>query len=517
MSPHNEENLRTVKTTELPLQNHLIRDFRKPGIIIVFILFALITLSHYADFFSISFSLENLMPGSGLTSYTLERILYLVPLVWAGFFFGLRGAVIGALIALACMLPRAIFLAETPADAIIESVIVALVGFLISGLSAFSLKVFRRERLYIQELEKAHQESKISEERYRKLFENAHDGIWLQDMEGNIVTANAASTTIIGYENDRLIGMNVKEFLPEDSLEVARKVRRILLRGETLEGAYEQKFIRQDGNEVYLKLSTSLIIEDGEPTGFLHIARDVTSERNMEENLKFYIQEATEAQEEERKRISRELHDDTIQALVVLSQQLDILASRSKDLSDADRQTIEKLQQDTVEIMTGIRRLSQDLRPATLDRLGLEPALEWLANEVTKYSGIEINIISTGEKRRLAEYEELILFRVTQEALRNAARHSGATRVNVHIEFTTITVRIVISDNGRGFEAPKAIGGLARQGKLGLAGMQERVRLIGGDLKVKTRHGKGTDITVELITDQRLRMHPPVSTGLKEG
>jgi len=237
----------------------------------------------------------------------------------------------------------------------------------------------------------------------------------------------------------------------------------------------------------------------------------------MEENLQYYLQKATEAQEDERKRISRELHDETIQALVVLSQQLDLLASRSKDLSDADRKAVEKLQQDTVDIMTGVRRLSQDLRPAALDRLGLEPALEWLANEVRNYSGMEINIISTGEKRRLAEHEELILFRVTQEALRNAARHSGATRVNVHIEFTTITVRIVISDNGRGFEAPKAIGGLARQGKLGLAGMQERVRLIGGDLKVKTRPGKGTDITVELITDQRLRLHPPVSTGLKEG
>ncbi len=506
-----------MKHTELSIQNRLMQDFRKPGFFIVTILFVLITLSHYADFFTISFSLENLMPGSGLSSSTLERILYLVPIVWAGFFFGIRGAVIGSVVALVCMLPRAIFIAEMPGEAIIETVIVTVVGFLISGLSAFSLRVFSRERLYLQELEKAHQELKVSEERYRKLFENAHDGIWLQDMEGNLVTVNDASTTIIGYEKDQLIGMNVREFLPEDSLEIARKVRQILLKGETLNGTYEQKFIRADGAEVYLKLSTSLITEDGEPTGFLHIARDVTSERNMEENLKFYIQEATEAQEEERKRISRELHDDTIQALVVLSQQLDILASRSKDLSDADRETIEKLQRDTVEIMTGVRRLSQDLRPATLDRLGLEPALEWLANEVKKYSGMEINIISTGEKRRLAEYEELILFRVTQEALRNAARHSGATRVNVHIEFTTVTVRIVISDNGKGFEAPKTIGGLPRQGKLGLAGMQERVRLIGGDLKVKSRPGKGTDITVELITDQRLRMHPPVSTGLKEG
>jgi len=490
---------------------------RQSGIAVIVILFILLTVSHYVDSFNVPLIIDQLIPGANLTRATFERIFFLVPVVWSGFFFGLRGVFITAPAALVCMLPYALIRATDTGDAVIEIIIVIAIGLCIGVMAALSLRLFGKERRYIERLEKDYRELTVSEDRYRKLFENAHDAIWLQDMDGFIITANAASKKTIGFEPEEIIGQNVKVFLPEDSLEIARKVRQILLRGDSVEGTYDQKFFRKDGSEIYLKLSTSLIYEKGEPIAFLHIARDVTSEKDMEENLQYYLQKATEAQEDERKRISRELHDETIQALVVLSQQLDLLASRSKDLSDADRKAVEKLQQDTVDIMTGVRRLSQDLRPAALDRLGLEPALEWLANEVRNYSGMEINIISTGEKRRLAEHEELILFRVTQEALRNAARHSGATRVNVHIEFTTITVRIVISDNGRGFEAPKAIGGLARQGKLGLAGMQERVRLIGGDLKVKTRPGKGTDITVELITDQRLRLHPPVSTGLKEG
>ncbi|MFC1949957.1 sensor histidine kinase, partial [Chloroflexota bacterium] len=192
------------------------------------------------------------------------------------------------------------------------------------------------------------------------------------------------------------------------------------------------------------------------------------------------------------------LHDETIQELVVLSQQLDILASKSKTLSEEDRRNLEK--QDTGNIMRGVRRLSQDLRPAALDRLGLLPALEWLASDVKEYSGIEIKITTVGEMRRLSEQEELVLFRITQEALRNSWRHSKATSVEITVEFGTDKVRITVSDNGQGFTPPKSMGDLAKEGKLGLAGMKERARLIGGIMTVRSQPGKGTDITVEVLT-----------------
>ena len=218
----------------------------------------------------------------------------------------------------------------------------------------------------------------------------------------------------------------------------------------------------------------------------------------MQQNLRHYLKQATRAQEEERKRISHELHDDTIQALVVLSRQLDALASGDNTLSEETRRTLEELWQQTDNILKGIRRLSQDLRPAALDRLGLLPALEWLAANVTEHSGIATKVNVVGKEVRLSEETAIALFRITQEALRNVWRHSEATNVEITVEFSESSIIISISDNGNGFELPADITDLANTGKLGLTGMQERAQLIGGKLNVESAPGEGTKITVEL-------------------
>jgi len=218
----------------------------------------------------------------------------------------------------------------------------------------------------------------------------------------------------------------------------------------------------------------------------------------MQENLRFYLQQVTKAQEEERKRISHELHDETVQALVVLSRRLDDLASDKKGLPEEYRHDLEEIWQQTNDVIREIRRLSQDLRPAALDQLGLVPALEWLASETTEYSGIRIGISVLGEKRRLPEEIELVLFRITQEALRNVWRHSSASAAEIKVDFDKEKVKIAVSDNGKGFKLPEKMVDYARNGKLGLAGMQERAQLVGGTLKVSSKEGEGTDVIMEL-------------------
>jgi len=245
-------------------------------------------------------------------------------------------------------------------------------------------------------------------------------------------------------------------------------------------------------------LATSLVLNKGEPVAFQHIARDVSEQKRMQENLRFYLRQTTRAQEEERKRISRELHDETIQAMVVLSRHLDTLASNSEGLSPDNRLRLEELRQQTNNIMQGVRRLSQDLRPAALDRLGLLSALEWLASDVAEYSGIATKVNVLGTERRLPEEIELVLFRITQEAMRNVWRHSQATAAEIIVEFDQSKTRITVNDNGKGFSLPQTIGDLARHGKLGLAGMQERAQLIGATLTVQAEAGKGSSITVDL-------------------
>jgi len=220
--------------------------------------------------------------------------------------------------------------------------------------------------------------------------------------------------------------------------------------------------------------------------------------KQMQENLRFYLQQVTKAQEEERKRIALELHDDTAQELVALSRKLDSLTSSAAHLSPQDISYLEELRQHTDKILDGVRRFSQDLRPSILDDLGLVPALEWLTSDLTNHFGIAIGIGLFGSPYRLPPDTELVLFRIAQEALRNVWKHSEASRAWVTVEFDEAKTILTVKDNGKGFELPKRVGDLASTGKLGLAGMQERAQLIGGMLTLHSEPGKGTTVTVEV-------------------
>jgi len=336
-----------------------------------------------------------------------------------------------------------------------------------------------------------------SEERYRTLFQNAHDAIWVHDMDGNIVSANIAAAKLTGYEIEELCRMNVKSFLSEDSLHLAKGIRARLLDKRAVSQPYEQKLITKNGVEATLKLTTGVVEVDGEAVGFQHIARDVTEEKRLQESLRFYLDQITMAQEEERKRIARELHDETIQSLVVLARQLEEVASGSRGLSEYKRIQLDILRDRVNGIIADIRRLSQDLRPPALDRLGLLPALEWLASDISSHSRINVEVTVKGVNRRFSLQLELVLFRVVQEALRNTVRHSQATSAEIIVEFTEKFIRIIVRDNGQGFYIPETTGNLVKQGRLGLAGMHERIQLVGGSLKINSKPGKSTTVTIE--------------------
>jgi len=247
-----------------------------------------------------------------------------------------------------------------------------------------------------------------------------------------------------------------------------------------------------------MKLATSLILSKGKPTGFQHIARDVTEEKRVQDNMIFYTRQVTRAQEEERKRIARELHDDTAQALVVLSRQLDNFISGSiGKLAKSDLDSLDTLREEVDRTLEGVRRFSQDLRPSILDDLGLLAALEWLADDLSKQGDMVSELKVMGDYQRLLPEMELVLFRLAQEALSNVRRHSQATRAEILVEFNSSEVKLTINDNGQGFELPERMGDLASSGKLGLAGMQERARLLGGVLTVRSEPGKGTRVVVE--------------------
>ena len=218
------------------------------------------------------------------------------------------------------------------------------------------------------------------------------------------------------------------------------------------------------------------------------------------ENLRFYAWKISEAQEDERKRIARELHDDTAQQLVALSRQLDTLAASEENLSAAGTERLERLQQRIERTLQEVRRFSRDLRPSVLDDLGLLPAIEGLLPDLEE-SGISTELSISGDRHRLPLDVEMALYRIVQEALNNVSRHARASNVRIDVEFIDSRIKVAVRDDGQGFELSGSPGDFAYAGKFGLLGIQERVQLLHGHFQVQAGKGKGTTVSVDVPTE----------------
>jgi len=344
-----------------------------------------------------------------------------------------------------------------------------------------------------KKIEEALQESERS---YRELFEAALDAIWVHDLAGDILKANKATEKLTELGSEELAKENIQGFLSKEGLRLTKEVLRKLIKGEAIDQPYEQRLVRKDGTEATLKITTSPVFSDGKLVAFQSIARDITEEKQMQENLRYYLQEITRAQEEERKRIARELHDSTAQTLIALLHQLENLLGDKAAMPVREAKALWSLYEQIRDVLREVRRFSRDLRPSILDDLGLLPALEWVTGELQKEYGVYATLKVTGNKRRFSPEAELTLFRIVQEALRNIAKHAQASKAEVKLEFNKKKIRLTISDDGIGFEPPESLGDLLHSGKLGLAGIRERVQLLSGSLKLKSESGKGTILAV---------------------
>jgi signal transduction histidine kinase len=217
----------------------------------------------------------------------------------------------------------------------------------------------------------------------------------------------------------------------------------------------------------------------------------------MQDSLRHYLQEITRAQEQERKRIARELHDDTAQALYAVNRQVDNFVRSNTNLPPDNVAFLRDLNKQIKEILKDVRRFGQDLRPPMLDDLGLLATLRWLLSELKEQSGIETDLRVVGTERRLPPETEFTLFRIVQEALRNIEKHAETPRAEVEVEFGEGKTRISVSDDGKGFRLSGSLVDLARMGKLGLAGMEERARLLNGSLRIESEPSKGTTVVIE--------------------
>jgi signal transduction histidine kinase len=224
--------------------------------------------------------------------------------------------------------------------------------------------------------------------------------------------------------------------------------------------------------------------------------------RAAQEGLHDYIGAITSAQEEERTRLARELHDDTIQAIIALKQRVQLAQKLVKDRNG--RQSLKNLEDLAEQTIENLRRLTRALRPIYLEDLGLVTALEMLGRETSQNLHINIEFEKIGQERRLPFEVELSLYRIAQEALNNVVHHARAKHAVLSIVFKE-EIKLEVRDDGIGFAMPKSPTDFARSGHFGLLGMRERADLIAGKLEVQSEAGVGTFLSVRLAYSSSLQ------------
>ena len=224
------------------------------------------------------------------------------------------------------------------------------------------------------------------------------------------------------------------------------------------------------------------------------ITFDITERHSIEEALRTFGGRLIEAQEQERKRISRELHDDISQQLALISVGLQQLQS-AEDLKPAERRMrIEKLRIETMSLAAEVQTLSRQLHSSKLEYLGLVPAIRALCKEISAHHQAEINFMQSNLPKSMPPDVALALFRITQESLHNAVKYSGVRDFTVRLRGTETHIELVISDQGVGFDVS-----LAKQSRgLGLISMRERIIALKGTLSIESQPMKGTQVSVRV-------------------
>jgi two-component system sensor histidine kinase UhpB len=280
---------------------------------------------------------------------------------------------------------------------------------------------------------------------------------------------------------------------PEDRAVTGAMIARALMdnRGFSI----DERTVRPDGQLRHLRSHGEVVRdESGRPIKMVGACIDVTEQKTAEgalraaaENLQALTRRLVEAEEAERRRIARELHDRVGQNLSALNMNLDILLGSLKDA--ALRRRLEDSLKLVDSTLQSIENVMADLRPALLDEYGLAAALAWYAGEYSQRTGINVSVESLEAHKDLRPEAAVALFRIAQEALNNAAKHSSAKRITVRLEEKDAALMLSVADDGSGFDAAEA-----PRGRWGMTTMRERAEAAGGRLAVESSLGKGTTV-----------------------
>lgn len=339
------------------------------------------------------------------------------------------------------------------------------------------------------EIERAHLEKNRAEDaevnrqraerHYHQLFDTNASPIILVDSRGIVTEANPAASGLWG---------DLKNASIEELLGIAS--------GDFVEGRWAKTvtLVPRAGEERIYRLSTSRLVEEASGTSYQIVLEDVTEEYRSESEARAWAVDVLRAQEEERRRIAREIHDDPLQRLLQLARRIETL---SIDGSNSDQMSI--VREELLEVVGHLRDVTRGLHPAGLDQYGLVAAVRGLLVDVEIEDDLAVQFAVNGDETRGSPESEVGIFRIIQEAVRNVIHHANATEMMVELNYDLHKVHLLVRDNGRGFSRRDLE--LRERGHLGILGMYERANLLDGHCTVSSTPDEGTvvEATIPLV------------------
>lgn len=341
-------------------------------------------------------------------------------------------------------------------------------------------------------------------EELQAIYDGMVDGLLIADVETrNFVRANQAICTMLGYSEEEVLALSVMNVHPLEALPDILRHFKEQADGR-LAAAEDLPILRKDGSVFYADITTNRLVYQGRPCviGFF---RDITERKEANESLRNeheVLRQLLKAQDRERQVIAYEIHDGLAQHLTAAIMLFQTIDPRNPQAPEKASEVCGDVQRLLSQSLAEARRLISGVRPPILDEYGVVPAIEYLASESVGETDMEVSVRSEVAFDRLAPAIENTIYRIVQESLSNARRHSKSDRVEIEIVQNHDRVRIVVQDWGIGFD-PQNVDDKC----FGLTGIRERTRLLGGDVHIDTSPGKGSRIVVEL----------PITTGEADG
>lgn len=339
-----------------------------------------------------------------------------------------------------------------------------------------------------------------AEHRFQNLAESTMTWIWDMDPEGRYTYSNSVVEKVLGYGADEVVGKRFHDFFPEKDREGQKCALLQWMQGGKPVAGFVHRMLRRDGQEVVLETDGGPIQDKaGNLLGLRGMSRDITLRKLAEEHIRLLSRQSLRAQETERLKLSRDLHDTIGQDLSTLKIGIDTLLDDEPVVSQKVRDKVLQLSGMLQETINAVRNLAYDLRPAALDQFGLVRTIHQYCQEFSERNHIEVNFLSAGlDDLDLGFDTRITLFRLVQEGLNNVRKHARATCVSLRLVASFPNIILILEDDGIGFDVEQRLRSTLSERCLGLCSMEERVALLGGTMKLSSRPMKGTRIRVEV-------------------